>query len=238
MKNIIYRLIKTVIYFSFIVCLSSYDSLAINQIITDDDFKGAIKTTTISIERHGGRLDVFAIVPYDIKRNQIRPTILYILMKLKQTYENGRIELYLIPDDKVLGESFTYSSIFTGTAEYREGVNIMITYCIPSNKQMKEYNSKIGKPIFDLFDNKPTGEINNNIPLHPPDKKTFKIGKRVVLLWKKLIEKNNVMILSDEHAKLISKEIEISIDEVDRYHTFMYRYYDVFGWDKETIDLK
>ena len=121
-----------------------------------------------------GFISAVVVVSKGILRKDVKPTILSAIRTLKHKYPDYlRITVDLVPEDEALAEM----GIHAGVAEYLENnkkcsASIKIEYGVPSERQVKHYNAKIGKPIKGTADDK-SPVINNNIPLAIPDDKSF-----------------------------------------------------------------
>lgn len=222
-----------IFYISSLANASDLDKIPTSQ------FKGAIQPIKIIETRQGGKLEAIVVIPLNMKRSQLRPTILNTFKKLKDRFDTASIELEFVPDDEHLAKS----CVAAGVADYREGLGIDIRYGIPTVGQMQEYNSKIGKPEQHLFDK--GLDINNNIPLAEPDRRTFETSKKIILLRKKIAKTDEPQCSltlplenTDPIAKEMTKEMKMPLKEIWRYFTFMETYYSAIGWDKETIKLR
>jgi len=224
---------------TYIFCISSLANASDLDKIPTSQFKDAIQPIKIIETRQGGKLEAIVVIPRDMKRSQLRPTILNTLKKLKDRFDTASIELEFVPDDEHLAKS----CVAVGAADYREGRGIDIRYGIPTVEQMQEYNSKIGKPEQHLFDK--GSDINDNIPLAAPDRRTFETSKKIILLRKKIAKTDEPQCSLtlpleniDPIAREMTKELKMPLKEIWRYFTFMETYYDAIGWDKETIKLR
>lgn len=167
----------------------------------------------------GGRLlEAIGTVPFDIKKEQIKPTVLAVIKAIKQKNSDCEwiaVNLKLAKDLPLLQ---------AGIAEYKEG-KVFISYGIPSDKQIEEWNTNIGK---------------NDLPrLHRPDKKTFDDGARVIKLYYKFnndpkIKKDNV----EQLFPLISKESGLPVKNVESLYRHMSNYYFTGSWGTEDFKIQ
>lgn len=113
----------------------------IDRLIPDEALTGAIpKLEPVRIEEqreksvNGGFLiNAQVIVPFDIKREQVRPTLLAAIKTLKKKYSSCEwIVVFL-----TLKESLDKYTLYAGRAEYtKDGIDI--AYWTPNNKQLSE----------------------------------------------------------------------------------------------------
>ena len=123
---------------------------------------------------------VIGFVPCNIKREQIKPTLLAIFKTVKNEYSKCTfMKIKISPDEEMIrqwGPSI-------GTLEYNNG-KIDIVYGIPSDKQIEEHNAKIGQlePTFkkgNIFERDYKNLKQNNEPrLFRPDPETYLAGKK------------------------------------------------------------
>jgi len=199
-----------------------------NVKIEDDNYKG------------GKAIIATGIVPSDIKREQVKPSLLAILKAVSDKYPNATGIFVRITPDEDLGK-YAY---FAGKADYEDN-EITIHYGVPSDEQIKKWNSEIGKPI--IIEGKPFG-INDSPVLSRPNKETINTGKKIILLYYK-IEKQFIdkyskkpleMPTTTEISKVVAKKIGMEPQEVTRLHRFLSNYFSAGTgiWGKETINLK
>lgn len=114
---------------------------SLDKLIPPSAVKGGITNFIVSgikvsegKSRNGGTLVTGSVVvPYNIKRDQVKPTLLAAIKGLKDKYRKCEwIIVYAIPSQELEG-----SGINAGMAEYAEG-KIRIDYGIPSSDQIAE----------------------------------------------------------------------------------------------------
>lgn len=217
--------------FLFVACESKIDKM-----IPASQLIGAVSDVSVSIREQvgknvkGGRLlEALGVVPFDIKREQIKPTILAIVKAIKRKNPDCEwiaVHLKLAKDLPLLQ---------AGIAEYKEGT-VSISYGIPSDKQIEEWNANIGKPF--KLDNKVLG-INDLPRLYRPDRKTFEDGAQVIRLYFKFnndpkIKKNKV----EQLFPLISKELGFPVKDVECLYKYMSNYYFTGLWGTEEFKIQ
>lgn len=216
----------------------------IDKKIPDSMLVGAVPNMNISLEednyRGGKAIIATGIVPFDIKREQVKPSLLAILRVAAEKYPKATgIFVRLTPDEQ-LGR-FAY---FAGKADYEDNV-ITVHYGVPSDEQIKKWNSEIGKPI--TFEESTLG-INDSPQLSRFNKETFDSGKKIILLFHK-IEKQlydkyiNQPLKSpttEQISRIAAKELGLSLKEVTHHHRLLSNYFSAGTgiWGKETINLK
>lgn len=127
-----------------VCCLSVFTACSenpIDRLIPLSATKGGLANFTVAgVEvqegksRNGGTLvSAFVAVPHDIKREQVKPTLLAAIKGLKDKYRKCEwIVVYAIPSPALKG-----TGINAGMAEYAEG-KIRIDYGVPSATQLAE----------------------------------------------------------------------------------------------------
>ncbi len=204
----------------FIVgCNSAADQL-IPASYTSDAIQN-IETIVKELDVKDNRLKVTGAVPYDIKREQVIPSLLFVLKKtLKEHPSSKYIFVTLGPDME--SALFGYA---VGSATF-ENKKIKILCKIPTDQQMKEHNSRIGKME--------SGGIFGDDAKHPvvysgphlfvPDKVTFLNNKRIaIMIYDKAISKYDL----DDRYKIISQETGLPLMEVKDRFLFFEQYYGI-----------
>jgi len=196
-------------------------------------------------------LNADAFVPFDIKREQIKPTSLAILKKLAEKYPKcTTININLAPDKEMAEILF-----LVGRLEYRDN-KITIHYGIPSDKEMEEHNAQVGK-LYPL--SKDCGKIfcepdydkmekNDDPRLSRPDLNTYTLYKRILIIeddikmhrqikesYKFSSPKEYYIALSNK----ISKKINLPTKDIEYALRFMHDYYGWMGYGKgeESINV-
>ncbi|PKN51392.1 MAG: hypothetical protein CVU55_12205 [Deltaproteobacteria bacterium HGW-Deltaproteobacteria-13] len=184
-------------------------------------------------------------VPPDIKREQIKPTILAILKRLIKEYPKcKKIFINLAPDKEMVGLGYLVSR-----GEY-ENNKIKILYGIPSDKEIEEYNSKIGKFY---PSSKDCGKIfcepdytkmkKNDAPrLFRPDQKTYMKYKPIFKAYEDFIyykSKDKLHYSTSECYVEVSKKTGYSVKDIKEASEFMHSYYSLWacGRDDEIINI-
>jgi hypothetical protein len=178
-------------------------------------------------------------VPFDIKREQIKPSLLAALKdSLKNIKKCQHIWIDLYPD-----RSFApYQLNMVGRVEYYQG-KITLYYGIPSDEQMREHNGEIGKtksytcskeevakPGF-LNACKKVGTttwVVDKPYLTRPDKAFFDLGKKVsvsrVELQLKLYYERRKYKMEDLY-RIVSNKLKMPYAEVKKYDDYFRAYY-------------
>lgn len=129
------RLIVVVCLFLFAACTDS----TVDRLIPPSATNGGLANFTVSdikVQKgksiNGGMLvSGSVLVPYDIKREQVKPTLLAAIKGLKDKYRDCEwIIVYAVPHQKLTG-----TGINAGMAEYAER-KISIAYGVPSAAQL------------------------------------------------------------------------------------------------------
>jgi len=181
-------------------------------------------------------LSIEAVVPYDIRREVLRPTLLAILKDaFKAQPQALRIWIHLYPDERLQKHC-----CWAGDATYEGGV-ITLHYNIPSDKYIADWNAEIGKPLGPVIDGKPfTFDLP---PLFRPTAKDIDIVAQLVTLWDNYYDEQihsdpTWHMTDDERDKLVAQKVGIPVADVKRYFGFAYHYYGGFGGEGERITLK
>ena len=194
-------------------------------------------------------LNADAFVPFDIKREQIKPTSLAILKKLVEKYPKcTTININLAPDKEMAEILY-----FVGRLEYRDN-KIIIHYGIPSDKEMEEHNAEIGKfystknAMFSMPGDKEKIEKNDDPRLFRPDLKTYTLYKRILIIeddikMHKQIKESYKFSSPKEYyialSNKISKQINLPTKDIEYALRFMHDYYGWMGYGKseESINV-
>ncbi|MGA2525940.1 MAG: hypothetical protein ABSF79_04910 [Smithellaceae bacterium] len=185
-----------------------------------------------------------AFVPFDIKKEQIKPTLLAIFKRLKNEYPKCTIINIWLEPDKELAE-ILYP---IGSLEYHDN-KMVINYGIPSDKEMEEHNSQIGK--FEIIKNilpmpgekEEKIEKNEEPRLFRPDQKTYEFYKRILITAedikfseRKDTRKRKLFNSTKEYyadlSNKVSKKIDVPIKDIENALRFMNSYYSWFGEEK------
>lgn len=213
----------------------------IDRHVPDSLLKGSIQKLDIKFEIHkqGKLLYGEAIVPHDIKRGQIKPTLLKGIKALNKKQSKYRwISFYLY-----CGGHSNEGGVSPGRAEYKEGITT-INYEIPSAKQIEIQKQVIAE----------TPDANPNaVPILLSKEsftKALKIynlyykkhnqlsGQYSDLLMKKKISQKQYFKLSDniidKSMELVAEETGMTKSEVLKSRENIGYYYGM-GWGEETI---
>lgn len=221
--TVIKILVASAIIFSILSCSSKESQ--IDKMFPADQVKGAITKLDATVNEQtgkgvkGGRLvEALVTVPFDIKREQIRPSMIGVLKVLMNKY----------PDCEWFTISMSFGKdvplLTAGQAEYKEG-KIQIQYGVPSDKELEEWNL-----------------IVKNYPrsiLVKQDSATYKQGAEIIKRYYALNNdksEKKIRSLHDIFA-IISKEKGIPIEEVDRLYTQVGNYF-TLNWGKEEYRIK
>lgn len=113
----------------------------IDRLIPDEALTGAIPNAEpVRIEEQRGKsvnggflINAQVIVPFDIKREQVKPTLLAAIKTLKNKYSSCEWIVVFLS----LRENLDKYTLYAGRAEYtKDGIDV--AYWIPSNKQLSE----------------------------------------------------------------------------------------------------
>jgi len=217
----------------------------IDKAIPEAMLVGAVPNMNVDIKEdnyHGGKARIAtAIVPFDIKREQVKPSLLAILKAVYGKYPNATGIFVKLTPDADLGR-YAY---FAGRADYEDNV-ITIHYGVPSDEQIKKWNSEIGKPVRD--DNEKVLFINDAPRLSIFNKETFETAKKIVLFYyktdKQLADKYSKQPLkmptTEQISKIVAKEMGVSLQKVIHHHRLLSNYFSAGTgiWGKETINIK
>jgi len=194
-------------------------------------------------------LNADAFIPYDIKKEQVKPTLLAVLKKLEKEYPKcTTININLAPDKEMAERLF-----LVGRLEYKDN-KIIIRYGIPSDKEMAEHNAEIGKfystknTMFSMPGDKEKFEKNDDPRLCRPDLKTYTLYKRILMIEDdiKMHEKsapkksfNSTKEYYHDVSNEIRKQIDLPIKDIEYALRFMHDYYGWMGYGKgeESINV-
>jgi hypothetical protein len=173
----------------------------------------------------GGRLLVSSVaVPYDMRSDQVKPTLLSIIKQIKQKDPSCEwIVVYLVPVDAAL------PLLQAGIGTYKEG-RIELRTGIPSDKDLADYNALRGSLGAEHYP-----------PLTRPDNATFELGRKVLLSFiankEKLILEGRMRDVESADLAVfphVSRDTGISFREARRVYHQLMSYY-VPAWGVETI---
>ncbi|MCG8637022.1 MAG: hypothetical protein MI863_24530 [Desulfobacterales bacterium] len=135
---------KNSLFIIFILIFTSACSHPIEKLAPDSELKGAVTPLKIiAIEKESKRatprkirIKAFVSVPHDIKKEQVRPTILMGLRILEHRFPGKDLfSVYLCPDGK---KSMSCGYLYVARGEYADK-EIRICYLIPSREQIEAY---------------------------------------------------------------------------------------------------
>lgn len=209
---------------------------------------------------NGGTLiNAWAAVPYNIKREQVKPTLLSVIRELKkQNPECEWFVVWLCAD----GERARDAGVHAGRGEYTKD-QVNIGYWIPSQKQLKE-RLELKKQLADpALKNQQTDDLfaleydPDYVPAKLLDKKDFDLAVKITILYynlNKIITDQDIqasrknktwdsdlyrqlMVTQDGRAlKMVADKLKIPEDEIRKRKSSLLRYYCM--WDGETIKRK
>lgn len=241
------RLIKFILV---AVCFSVFTACSdspIDRLIPLSATKGGLANFTVSgVEvqegksRNGGMLVMGRVmVPHDIKREQVKPTLLAAIKGLKDKYRKCEwIIVYAVPSYELKG-----SSTNAGMAEYAEG-KIKIDYGVPSATQLA---AEVGAA-------KELGRPDND-PLRLMSKEEFDLAVSVNEAWQdihlKLLDEANKKAMQSRAnfsnvytqategieakiLKLTSQKMNLPAAKIKSLRRQLIMYYGPF-WGNETI---
>lgn len=224
-----------------VLCFSCAED-PLDGLIPETSLNGSIQKITIfdlktqrgKVVRGGLLITASVEVPYDIRREQVRPTLLACIKELKKRNRDCEwFNVFLCADGRV--------GIYAGRGEYREGT-IYISYGIPSNKQLAEAEAL-------------REELDDYVPPKLLSKEEFNLAADLNELYYKydniLAEKdlkeardgggcNHDVYdkLSDSRDdrvyEMIAKEVSIPEDTIRKLTRSLGTYY-IFAWGSETI---
>lgn len=163
-----------------VCCLSVFTACSenpIDRLIPLSATKGGLANVTVSdidVQEksiNGGTLvSGFVAVPHDIKREQVKPTLLAAIKDLKDKYRKCEwIVVFAIPSPELKG-----TGIWAGKAEYVEG-KIQVDYGIPSAAQIAEPIEKEFKKLHSDYE-----------PVRLMSKEDFDLAVAVNTTWQKI----------------------------------------------------
>lgn len=185
------------------------------------------------------RIEAVGIVPFNIKREQIRPTIFFVLKQLKIKYPDCKQSSIVLTPERDSNPLFHFISV--GSAIYKDD-QISIHYGIPSDDQISKYNAdgEKSKPVFILGEWTPPFRR-----LYRPDMKTYELCKKIILKSKVIEnnEKENGQISSAPvFLAKVARHFNLSKEDTEYYWTYLYKYYSFFPgtqqWGDEKVILK
>lgn len=224
MDRLIRLILIAVLFSAFTACSES----PIDRLIPLSATKGGLANFTVSginVQEgksiNGGTLvSGLVMVPHDIKREQVKPTLLAAIKGLKNQY--GKCEwiiVYAIPSQELKG-----TGINAGMAEYAEG-KIRIDYGVPSTTQLA---AEVGAA-------KEIGGPEND-PLRLMSKDEFDLAVAVDTTWQGFYEPNREHQGRGEGKllKLTAQKMNIPVAQVKKLRKQLIMYYGPF-WGNETI---
>lgn len=231
-----------------VCCLSVFTACSestIDRLIPPSATKGALANFSVSEIKvqsgksvNGGTLVTgSAIVPYDIRRDQVKPTLLAAIKGLKDKHRDCEwIIVYAIPSQNLKG-----TGINAGMAEYAGG-KIRIDYGVPSATQLTG-------PVGDLLG-------TDYEPVRLMSRDDFDLAVAIDAVWQnihlKLLDdadqkaKTNKARYADIHSRetakisdtklaaLTSQKMSIPASQVKKLRTQLLMYYGPF-WGNETL---
>lgn len=211
----------------------------IESLIPPSSVHGAITQFNVSgdLKENGKKIDAYVTVPHDIKRDQVRPTLLAAIKGLKK--ENKKIDWIAV--DLLAGGD---SSFFAGRGELKSN-QIKIEYWVPTEAQIHERIE---------YNQNQRGEDSAILPIPElMSKEAFAMALKANDLYhkyyNKLSDRDNQLISENEDLfdelnntrterarKLTAKKLGLSSQDVLDYRSRLNNYYTI-GWGKETISL-
>lgn len=197
--------------------------------ITDSMTAGCIDSINIKgvLKKNGAMIDASVLVPHDIKRAEVRPTLLKAINEINKKHPDIEwIQVWLLAGMK---------NIYAGNADYKYG-QIYLRYGIPSQKQIADRRQ--------WNEYKKEGDSDILIPVLL-DKKQFRHAANVVDRYYK---HNNRLMAEDlstgepgdtiveRSMQAVADELNITPEEVLTCRKQILVYYDL-SWDHETIKL-
>jgi len=196
---------------------------------------GAVPISDVSIKfksdqpgRNGQLIDMEGVVPFDIKKEQVKPTILAAFKDLlKKHPESKDIFVGLLPDRRL--------HQFVGHASYHSGT-VSIHYGIPSEAEMDKKNANIGKSVpGGIFgEDKEHMIIIDHPRLYRPDRATF---EKIIWIKEAVAMHDNKSINSKSLCKKISTASKTPLADVEQLYWLMNFYYSSGFYGEESIRL-
>lgn len=214
----------------------------IDKLIPETSLNGSIQKITIfDLETQrgkivrGGLLIIASVkVPYDLRREQVRPTLLACIKELKKRNRDCEwFNVFLCADGR--------DGIYAGRGEYREG-KIYISYGIPSKKQLVEAEALreeladyvpprlLSKEEFNLAADLDELYYRYDNTLAEKDLKEARDGKR----WNQDVYDKLSDSRDDRIYEMIAKEVSLPDDTIRKLRRSLGTYY-IFAWGSETI---
>jgi hypothetical protein len=233
----------------------------IDKLIPEASLKGSILNISIfDMETQRGKLvqgglliNASAKVPYDIKQEEVKPTLLASIRELKKQNKDCEwIIVFLCPDGR--------KGVYAGRGEYREG-KISIDYGVPSAKQLAEAEAlkiKLADPS--LKGKKDEFGIEEYDPNYDPPKLMSKkdfdqasdandlyykyyhiLGQedlkkaRNGTKWNQDVYNNLQNTIDDRIYRMISEEMSLPEDQIRKLRSKLAKYFAIYAWGEETI---
>ncbi len=209
----------------FVFIITACQNGANNQ-APDPDTVGAIPNLNISYEytsihhpgvRVRGAVEAKVIVPFDIKREQLRPTLLSIFKDAREKYPDEDIDIFLAPSQGMMN-----CTQLAGRADYDgDKGKLELDYGIPTDQEMAESNAQIGKKD-------PFLGVDDGPRLYRPDAKTFAILDKVnYLACRKFKADKEATTFTVFPA--VARKMGITAKQVKQYYFFVFDYYPQYG---------
>ncbi|MDH5525571.1 MAG: hypothetical protein OEY01_16510 [Desulfobulbaceae bacterium] len=220
--------------FLLVACSSSS---TIDKIITPTLVKGAVKNFTLSDIKiqngksiNGGMLvTAYALVPLDIKREQVKPTLLASIKALKDKHPNCEwIIVYLCPDPRLKN-----TGVYAGMGEYAQE-KIEITYGIPSKEQLAD---QVDPSTEDYSRNDLLADLDFSDwePIRPPTKEEFNKAIEIDTMIFNVEKKH--LVGEDAAYQVVAEKTGRSVKEIRTAKRKLYSYFTV-SWGKEAISYQ
>lgn len=220
------------VFFSILACQAN--GFDLEKRIPDSELVGALEKIETTFElndgkavKNGKQMILYGIVPASIKREQVRPTLLYFIKTMKSVNPGCEWMMVYLPPV----ENRRYG-VYAGIGEYREG-KINLSYGVPSNEHLQQWNDMIGKettcPI--------TKEkyIVNHRPLMRPNDEIVRLGYRAMKTRFDIKESTGRLIAEGEADAEIAESLSCDVHEVSQALTIMYQYFEPMAWGSETF---
>lgn len=204
----------------------------IDKMIPESYLAGAVSSVEVTIKPPNSRRPdntvVACYVPFDIKRDQLKPTLFTVLKSVKKECADCKIISIFLYTDKEMEEARTW----VGRMEYKEG-KIELFYQIPTDEQINKHSLTAGKLDPALF-GKGT-EINKLPPLHRIDKATYEKYKPIYLLYRKIEKRETYNGDNSLTYKEVARRLKITTKEAEDIAWFMYLSY---NWPRGTEEIE
>jgi hypothetical protein len=253
---------RNILILWILIGLISCSSTA-EEIIPNELLKGAVQCENLNGEVQEGKsinggtlLLVNGSVPFDIKQDQVKPTLLSVIQNGKKKMPECQwIIVFLSP----AGGEGTLLQVGRAELIYND---ITIEYGIPSREQLSQSVKNIEKYTDPTLKNHPDPleammYDPDYTPVRLPTPEEYQLG---VKIWKtdhrlneEIVEQDNesakinkkwnaekyrelMKTQSERRAKRLSEQLKMSVQDLKKAKSIVSKYY-ILGWGKEVINL-